>query len=199
MENLQQWWDAGINYSAYEQLVASLLEKGQTTGSDHSPDMLAYSKLNLQRMRRVQKTFSPADGWKDLSAIASASPKWLVITEGWCGDAAQTVSAMAGVAAYLGVEIRYVLRDKHPELMDQFLTNGTSRSIPILIFLDPALSPLGHWGPRPAPLQVLINKMRDEGQLKFSEMVEKVHLWYANDKSAHLQQELMEKVKGFLS
>ena len=61
-----------------------------------------------------------------------------------------------------GLELRVILRDQHPEVMDRYLTNG-SRSIPIVIALDEQFRELGHWGPRPRELQawVMANRLDD--------------------------------------
>ena len=61
---------------------------------------------------------------------------WLVISEGWCGDAAQNMPVVEKIVDEMpNVEIRYVLRDENLELMDQYLTNG-GRSIPKALFVD---------------------------------------------------------------
>jgi hypothetical protein len=120
-----------------------------------------------------------------------------VLTEGWCGDAAQTTAAMAAMADLLpGVEIRYILRDQNLELMDQFLTRG-GRAIPLIIFLDADFNILGRWGARPSELQALIDQMRDEGKLSFGQMVEQVHLWYAEDKTVSTQKEIANLLSHF--
>ena len=49
-----------------------------------------------------------------------------------------------------GLELRVILRDANPEVMDQYLTNG-SRSIPIVIALDENFQEMGHWGPAARP------------------------------------------------
>ena len=36
------------------------------------------------------------------------------------------------------IELRFLIRDENLELMDQYLTNQTARSIPIFIFIDEA-------------------------------------------------------------
>jgi hypothetical protein len=190
MTNFSQYWNKGMSYEEYRRLLTDLLAEGKTTGDNHSPDMLQYAKLNLQRMKRVEKTFRPVEELLHEKERPQKAVHWLVITEGWCGDAAQTTAAMAAMADLLpGVEIRYVLRDQNLELMDQFLTRG-GRAIPLIIFLDTNFNLLGRWGARPAKLQALIDQMRDEGKLSFGKMVEQVHLWYAEDKTVSTQKEI---------
>ena len=86
----------------------------------------------------------------------AAARKLLVIAEDWCGDASNTVPVVAKLAdAVPGLELRVILRDANPEVMDRYLTNG-SRSIPVVIALDENYQELGHWGPRPTELQAWV-------------------------------------------
>jgi len=197
MTNFSHYWNQGMSYKEYRQLLTDLLAEGKTTGDNQSPEMIQYAKLNLQRMKRVEKTFRPIDELMALQGQSVKAVHWLVLTEGWCGDAAQTTAAMAAMAELLdGVEIKYLLRDQHLELMDQFLTRG-GRAIPLIIFLDADFKLLGRWGARPAVLQGLIDQMRTEGKLSFGQMVEQVHLWYAEDKTLSTQKEIAEVLSSF--
>ena len=61
---------------------------------------------------------------------------WLVISEGWCGDAAQLLPIVNKMAIESGkIELSIVLRDENDALMNLFLTNN-SKSIPIVIIVD---------------------------------------------------------------
>lgn len=192
MTSFSEYWNQGMSYKEYRQLLTDLLAEGKTTGDNHSQDMLQYAKLNLQRMKRVEKTFQPVDELLQEKEQPQKAVYWLVLTEGWCGDAAQTTAAMAAIADLLpGVEIRFLLRDQNLELMDQFLTRG-GRAIPLIIFLDADFNLLGRWGARPAELQTLIDQMRAEGKLSFGQIVEQVHLWYAEDRTISTQKEITE-------
>ena len=103
-------------------------------------------------------------GWALAAVPPGASRKLLVIAEDWCGDASNTVPIMAKLAdAAPGLELRVILRDQNPEVMDQYLTNGT-RSIPIVIVLDEDFQELGHWGPRPTELQAWV--MANRGTIR---------------------------------
>ena len=98
-----------------------------------------------------------------LNAVPSgAARKLLVIAEDWCGDASNTVPVVAKlVDAVPGLELRVILRDANPEVMDRYLTNG-SRSIPVVIALDENYRELGHWGPRPTELQAWVMANRGD-------------------------------------
>ncbi|MDY0395066.1 thioredoxin family protein [Virgibacillus halophilus] len=77
----------------------------------------------------------------------------IAITEDWCGDAMMNTPILMRIAEAAGMEIRMILRDQNLELMDQYLTNGTARSIPIFIFIDKNGEERAVWGPRAARVQ----------------------------------------------
>jgi hypothetical protein len=106
--------------------------------------------------------------------------KLLVIAEDWCGDASNTVPIVARLADQTpGLELRVIMRDKYPAVMNQYLTNG-SRSIPIVIALDESFQEVGHWGPRPTELQSWV--MTNRSTLPKAELYPKVRQWYARDR-----------------
>ena len=117
---------------------------------------------------------------------------WLVITEGWCGDAAQNLPFVAKMAELnSNIDLRFILRDEHLELMDEFLTKG-GRSIPKLIALDSStLQVLGTWGPRPEPMQKLAMNNKASKEKTYAELNQEMHLWYAKDKGLTLQLEFL--------
>ena len=117
--------------------------------------------------------------WATSALPAGVERKLLVIAEDWCGDASSTVPVLAKLAATVpGLELRVILRDQHPEVMDLYLTNG-SRSIPIVIALDEQFRELGHWGPRPRELQAWV--MANRLTVPKAELYPQVRQWYARD------------------
>ena len=117
-------------------------------------------------------------------ARARAIPgRWYVValTEDWCGDAVNTLPLFNRLAAQArNIEFRVLLRDQNLDLMDAHLTNGRSRSIPILIVYDHAFRERGWWGPRPAPIQewVMTEGLKREEEDRYRE----VRRYYARDK-----------------
>lgn len=196
--NFKDWWDKAYTWESYKELISGLLEEGKTTGEQQSPELLAYAKLNWQRMQRIEKTFKLDIHLSDvLSSQNVGSMHVLVITEGWCGDAAQSVPVMSELERIFpdSLSVRLVLRDTDTTLIDQFLTNG-GRSIPIFIFLDQDFKLLGHWGPRPKELQSIFMEMKSQ-QKPFEEVAEFLHTWYAKDKTHTLQTELGQLISQF--
>ena len=127
----------GLVYTSYRKLVSQLLAEGKTTGSDHSEAMLHYTKMNVQRMNRVEKTTVLTNDLLTTVQQIKGNYHLLVITEGWCGDAAQIVPVIDKIvsAAPDHFELKLVLRDENLPLIDAHLTNG-GRAIPVLLILD---------------------------------------------------------------
>jgi hypothetical protein len=76
--------------------------------------------------------------------------KLLVITEDWCGDALYNVPVLAKlVEGNANVEMRVFLRDKNPDLMDQYLNQGMYRSIPVFVFFDESMKEVARFIERP--------------------------------------------------
>lgn len=118
--------------------------------------------------------------WALAAVPAGTKRKLLVIAEDWCGDASNTVPVLARFASQApGLELRVIMRDRYPEVMDQYLTNG-SRSIPIVIVLDESYEEIGHWGPRPTELQAWV--MANRTTMPKTELYPQVRKWYARDR-----------------
>ena len=116
---------------------------------------------------------------------------WMVITEPWCGDSAQNLPYIAKISGLNGnIDLRIVLRDSNPDIMDEYLTNGT-RSIPKLVAFNSEGDELFTWGSRPKAAQELVLKLREEGIVK-PELYEKLHLWYGRNKGRDLESEFTE-------
>lgn len=187
--------EQGMDYQTYRALIDQLLLEGKATG-DVTYD-LHYTKMNVQRMTRVDKTVNLTDELSSIIDQFKANYKFLVITEGWCGDAAQIVPVFNKIAvASLGkIDLKFVLRDKNLPLIDAHLTNG-GRAIPVLIVLnETADQVLATWAPRPKVLQELLKEWKKE-TTEMPVLAEKLHSWYAKDKTQSTQAELNELLKG---
>lgn len=185
--------EAAQSYEAYRQMIDERLAEGKTTGTDHSEAMLDYTRLNVQRMHRLDKVVQLTEALQEQLATVSTPWTWLVLTEAWCGDAAQSIPVMAKMADVSSfITLKLLLRDEHPEVMDAYLTNG-SRSIPKLICLTEDLQAVGTWGPRPAPAQQLMTDFKEQHPDQgYEELAKEIQLWYARDRTQAIQQEFTE-------
>ena len=189
---------SAMTYLSYRTLIDSLLENNKTTGHNHSESYLDYTRMNVQRMIRLDKTAKVSETMKNLVESISETQVWLVITEAWCGDAAQNIPFLAKLADLNPkIKLRFILRDEHPQVMDEYLTHG-ARSIPKLIVFTKDLSQvLFEWGPRPKVAHELVMEYkRDSKGLSYREFSESLHLWYARNKNQDLESELFPLINS---
>lgn len=186
---MKEYIEKSMTYAEYIKLIDDLLMDGKTTGPNQSEAMFNYGKLNRQRMHRLEKTVKLNDSLVEKAKNNQRKMIWLIITEGWCGDAAQNIPTIEKIAAENEfIETRYVLRDENLELMDAYLTNN-ARSIPKLIALDTeTLEELGIWGPRPQAAMDYFYELKEQG-LEKPEIMEKIQRWYLSDKEQSIQTE----------
>lgn len=182
-----------MSYEAYTELLTRLLADDKTTGTNQSAELTAYARLNLARMNRIHKTVQISDDLKNAIAAIATPQTWYVLTEGWCGDAAQTLPLLKELASLNNkISFHILLRDENLELMDQYLQHGTSRSIPKLIVVDKTTNTeIFNWGPRPVILQQIYDRLKEE-KLPLMQIAEQLHAWYAQDRTVTTQQELLK-------
>jgi len=186
-----------LSYESYKALVDELVQQQKTTGEEQTAERIAFTKLNQQRMKRVEKQFSLRPELGHLLQEHQSRWNWRVLVEAWCGDGAQLLPAIAAIAAEApGIELTILLRDENPQLMDTCLTNG-SRAIPILICEDAETGErVFTWGPRPKAIQEKVLQFKAENPGADHEaFVLQLHTWYAKDRSLSLQQDLLEKIQ----
>lgn len=182
-----------LNYTEYRTIINELLERNLVTGFDQKSSYLDYTRMNIQRMNRWDKHFEPNLHSKNVIGNISEPRYWFVLTEGWCGDSAQVLPALEKLSSLNPlIKTKYLMRDEHEELMQQFLTNG-AKSIPMVICVDSNLRVLWKWGPRPLGALDALESAKKEG-LEIAKGKERLHLWYAKNKQEDLQQELTELI-----
>ncbi|MCG2462738.1 thioredoxin family protein [Flavobacteriaceae bacterium F89] len=188
-----------ITYRDYLNIVNGLVAIKGTTGPVQSEERIYYTKLNASRMRRLDKTIVIPD--TDIEAFCGCAEKqtWLVLLESWCGDAAQAIPVLNKIAeAVPAIDLKVLLRDENPKLMDLFLTDG-SRSIPKLIVLDEEGEVLGSWGPRSKiATELVLDYKMQHGKID-EKFKEELQLWYNMDKGREIINDLKEEVCCFKS
>lgn len=187
-----------MSYQEYVDLMSSLTQLGKATGPNQTESLVNYTKLNNQRMTRLTKTITLDESSQSVLADISHPQTWLIITESWCGDAAQVVPLLQKMAdASDQIDTRFVLRDENLALMDEFLFRG-GRSIPKLILLDEHHEVLGSWGPRPQEAQMLFdNWKKEETPRPYAEFSVELQKWYLKDKGQSTFGEVVEMIEQF--
>ncbi|MES2387603.1 MAG: thioredoxin family protein [Bacteroidota bacterium] len=187
----QDLLNTALTYAEYRANIAHDLAKPDTL-TEQQQAMLKYFAFNSEVMDYEEQHIELLPETK--AYLDAASPaNWLVITEGWCGDAGRSVPLLHKMAEYAGekIQLRLVLRDQNLPLIDAHLTNG-GRSIPKLIVLRQDLQELAVWGPRPANLQAYMNSWKEEVGKNLPETIKRVKAWYEEDKSLSTQKSLLE-------
>ncbi len=193
---------SAMTYEQYAQKIKELLSEGKTSTStiNNSPNLIHYTEMNLQRMHRLDKTTHLTD--ETIRNLKKINEKriWLVITEGWCGDASQIIPVIEKMTQLNPIIThQLIFRDEHPDIMEAFLTDE-SRSIPKLIVLDEGGNVLNTWGPRPQALQhrvmeekaKMLAMTKEDRKVYFDEVKTEVQKWYNNDKTHEIQREIIE-------
>ncbi|MCF7568428.1 thioredoxin family protein [Sabulilitoribacter arenilitoris] len=185
--------DNSMSYSAYRILVQELVEASSTTGLEKTEALVNYTKLNDRRMKRWDKTVNIPDEAKDRILTFEEPVTWLLITESWCGDAAHILPVINKVAELnKNINLRIVLRDENPELMDAFLTNG-ARAIPKLIVIDNATGGvLTTYGPRPSEATNYVTRFKAKYGALTPSFKEDLQHWYNKDKGQNIIYDLTE-------
>lgn len=177
------------SYEAYRTLIQELLVEGKSTGPNQSEDLTNYSMLNETRMKRLDKTIKIDEEIANEIQKIDEKQTWLVLTESWCGDAAQNIPVIHKMALLNeNIDFRLVLRDENLELMDLFLTNE-SRSIPKVIILDSELNVINTWGPRPSTATKMVKEYKEKHGSLDPQFKEDLQVWYNKDKGKNLQKD----------
>lgn len=184
------------SYSEYKVLVVLHSETGTTTGKEVLPERIEATKINAQRMKRIDKQIKIND---DLQiALENITDKWtwILIAESWCGDGAQNIPIISKMAeCSTNIELKIILRDENPDIMSAHLTNG-SRAIPKLICINSETGKeVGTWGPRPLAIQNLVKTYKIQNpDVPHDEFVKNLHFWYAKDRGESLQKDFEQLI-----
>jgi hypothetical protein len=182
------YFSNGITFETYHQNMIEEVE------SKRESEYAQYVPMNLQRSKRILKTFQLQDSLNEILKKLNHKINWLVISEHWCGDASQIMPVIHSIAeASEGkINLKIVYRDS-TELINHHLTKG-GKSIPKIVQLDEEFNFLQEWGPRPILAQQLIEELKSK-DTALPDVIEKIHKWYADDKTISTQKEIEELLK----
>lgn len=195
-EIIKKSLEKSFSYTEYRNHVSNKLSQGEVTGNEQSEHLLKYSELNVVRMNRLDKTLTVHEDVTEKISSIKSKLIWLVLSEGWCGDAAQLLPIINKKAELSeNIKLKVLLRDENEELMNQFLTNG-GKAIPKLIIIEEeTLEVLDHWGPRPEGASKLINDYKATHGIVDEIAKTELQKWYLQDKGFSTQKEIIEKVE----
>lgn len=191
--------EKAYTYPQYKELVAGLIEQKKTTGNIQSEKYIDFTKLNSERVKRIEKTTIIEDDVRDIFERVEKELIFLVIAEAWCGDVAQNLPVIDLLTRLNPkIDLRIILRDENDEVMKHFLTNG-GKAIPVCLIINKNdLSVVAKWGPRPVPPQTIMREHKNNPVDSYDETGKKIQLWYAQDKGKTLGTELSAMLKSLM-
>ena len=194
-KSIEKGLQKAISYSSYRNLISDLIASGKSSGPIQSEDLLNFSKLNDRRMTRLDKTIQLRQETLLTVKKIDKPITWLVLSEGWCGDAAQTLPVINKIANESDlITLKIIFRDEHEELMGHFLTNG-GRSIPKLLVLNSENDVLNTWGPRPNIATKMVQDYKNTHGHLDAAFKQQLQVWYNKNKGINIQ----ENMVGLLS
>ena len=190
-KSIEKGLQKAISYSSYRNLISDLIASGKSSGPIQSEDLLNFSMLNDRRMTRLDKTIQLRQETLLTVKKIDKPITWLVLSEGWCGDAAQTLPVINKIANESDlITLKIIFRDEHEELMNYFLTNG-GKSIPKLLVLNSENEVLNTWGPRPDKATKMVQDYKNKhGQLDAT-FKQELQVWYNKDKGVNIQENML--------
>ncbi|MDQ0220360.1 thioredoxin family protein [Peribacillus cavernae] len=140
MSSLNSWFEKGMTKDSYISSMQTHKENLQSV----------YEKFQLTEQDKLE-----------LASVKEKNLRAIVLTADWCGDAMVNLPILMKMGEEANIDIRYLIRDENLELMDQYLTNGKARSIPIFIFINQAGEEVAKWGPRAPVVQSFVDELRN--------------------------------------
>ncbi|RFU63160.1 thioredoxin family protein [Bacillus sp. V59.32b] len=184
MSSLNSWFDKGMTKDRYINEMQTHKESLESI----------YDKFQLNEQDKAQ-----------LASLKEKNLRAIVLTADWCGDAMVNLPILMRIGEEADMDIRYLIRDENLELMDQYLTNGTARSIPIIIFIDQDGEEVAKWGPRAPEVQSFVDELRSKMPAKedpshdaaFKLFVESLTSRFTEDEALwdHIKKDIIQSIE----
>ncbi|MEP0815080.1 MAG: thioredoxin family protein [bacterium] len=126
----KKFWNEGFSPDSYLEMMSS-------------PDRIAQYRSDIAAYNPSEEAKASISSWPSGIKVG-------IITEEWCGDAANFVPAFLKLFSLRPeFEVKLFARDEFPELRDAHLTGGKAK-IPVVVVLDAEWNELGRFVERPA-------------------------------------------------
>ncbi len=179
-----------MTFEEYLAYFEQLLQSNNLDAPYSDPEYFNYTKLNWSRLNRWLKTGQLNETIKTTLAQITTPQKWILISEPWCGDAAHIVPFINLIAKENpNIQLHIELRDAAPYRIEQYLTNGVSKSIPILVIKDVDEKDLVIWGPRPKKCQEHFLQLKETNNDMESIKIG-LQQWYNKDQGQEIMNEI---------
>jgi len=192
--NLKNYWDKAVFYTDYKNIIKKRAEQNTDSLNEREKELIHYTDLNISRINRIEKTLVLSEDISSKLHGINQRINILVISEGWCGDAAQIVPVIHKMAENSdNLELKLFFRDEDESLINQYLTNG-GKAIPIVILLKAeTFEEIAHWGPRPKACIPLLQRYKtDPENYTHDQFVLDIQNFYNHDKGQSIANEIIE-------
>lgn len=190
--------EQSLDYNGYRTLIDTLVLEGKTTGVNQTEKLIEFTKLNVQRMKRLDKTIQVSSEVIRRVLIKPCFFQLVVIGDAWCGDCAQIIPVLNKMVEKSEghLKLNIISRDASEEFKSRYGTNGNI-SIPKVLIMDEDLTMVFNvWGPRPKPaLEILRNWKENQDTITHEDFEKELHLWYAKDKGETIISEMIQSIE----
>jgi hypothetical protein len=157
-------------------------------------EMVAAAQKNVDLWKSIRARAAVDDSFVNRVEALGGAWHLLVLSEDWCGDSVSTLPFIDELASRSSnLDLRILARDQNLDIMEAHLTNGTARSIPVVIAYDQNFVKHEWWGPRPTILQ---HWVQGEGQgLEKSDRYKEQRKWYAHDRGHSTLEEVVSMLE----
>jgi hypothetical protein len=135
-------------------------------------DYVANATINHDKFEKnyqsVPLTEEDLAFFRKAAAAPHGPAKILALAEAWCGDVYRELPTFARIAEATGMELRVFPRDENPDVMDEFLTNGKARAIPVFVFYTADLQYIARFVERSASAHAGLAAAMDEAKVKLN-------------------------------
>jgi len=110
------------------------------TFAQYVQGMKANKEKMQQHLEEIEIPQAELNWWRSIGPV-----NVFVLTYDGCGDAVYNLPILGKIAQQCpNVDLRVAQRDDNLDIMDQYLNQGTYRSVPTFIFLDENLQEIGN-------------------------------------------------------
>ncbi len=100
--NLSDYLQKGFSYPDYLKKIEDQLYDLEKSGDEKG--YAKYYSINLKRIERLDQHFQLSEEQKEKLKTVNPDFQLLVISEGWCGDAAQSMPVVNVIMNELGID-----------------------------------------------------------------------------------------------
>lgn len=138
--DLNQWFEKGIEAHEYTSTLDT----------------------HKEAFYHIYKNFSLPEDESFFQSLRKKNWRALILAEVWCGHCMLNIPIFLRIAEKVNMPVKFFRRDENLELMDQYLTNGKSRTIPIFVFIDEAGNEVAKWGPMAEVTKQFIEPLKEK-------------------------------------